>query len=66
MGFKFQNNVTGEHHMLKPKIRVRDLELFYGQNQALKGIDMDILPNTVTAFIRWNRLQRKMPVRSST
>ena len=37
--------------MLKPKIRVRDLELFYGQNQALKGIDMDILPNTVTAFI---------------
>ena len=52
--------------MLKPKIRVRDLELFYGQNQALKGIDMDILPNTVTAFIRWNRLQRKMPVRSST
>ena len=36
---------------MKPKIRVRDLELFYGQNQALKGIDMDILPNTVTAFI---------------
>ena len=36
---------------MEPKIRVRDLELFYGQNQALKGIDMDILPNTVTAFI---------------
>ena len=36
---------------MEPKIRVRDLSLFYGQNQALKGIDMDILPNTVTAFI---------------
>ena len=36
---------------MEPKIRVRDLELFYGQNQALKGIDMGILPNTVTAFI---------------
>ena len=34
---------------MKPKIRVRDLELFYGQNQALKGIDMDNRPNTVTA-----------------
>ena len=32
---------------MEPKIRVRDLALFYGQNQALK----DILPNTVTAFI---------------
>ena len=37
--------------MLEPKIRVRDLSLFYGQNQALKGINMDIAPNTVTAFI---------------
>ena len=36
---------------MEPKIRVRDLALFYGQSQALKGIDMDILPNTVTAFI---------------
>ena len=36
---------------MEPKIRVRDLQLYYGQNQALKGIDMDILPNTVTAFI---------------
>lgn len=27
---------------MEPKIRVLDLELFYGQNQALKGIDMDI------------------------
>ena len=25
--------------MLEPKIQVRDLDLFYGQNQALKGIN---------------------------
>lgn len=37
--------------MLEPKIQVRDLDLFYGQNQALKGINMGIAPNTVTAFI---------------
>ena len=37
--------------MLEPKIQVRDLDLFYGQNQALKEINMDIAPNTVTAFI---------------
>ena len=37
--------------MLEPKIQVRDLDLFYGQNQALKGINMYIAPNTVTAFI---------------
>lgn len=36
---------------MEPKIRVRDLSLFYGQNQALKEINMDIAPNTVTAFI---------------
>ena len=36
---------------MEPKIQVRDLDLFYGQNQALKGINMDIAPNTVTAFI---------------
>ena len=36
---------------MEPKIQVRDLDLFYGQNQALKEINMDIAPNTVTAFI---------------
>ena len=36
---------------MKPKFRVREVELFYGQNQALKGSDLDSLPNTVTAFI---------------
>ena len=36
---------------MEPKISVRDLELYYGQNHALKGINMDIAPNTVTAFI---------------
>ena len=36
---------------MEPKISVRDLELYYGQNHALKEINMDITPNTVTAFI---------------
>lgn len=33
------------------KVRVRDLSLFYGENQALKNISMDIPENQVTAFI---------------
>jgi phosphate transport system ATP-binding protein len=33
------------------KIRVRDLHLYYGENHALKGIDMDIRPQAVTALI---------------
>ncbi|MGL5313992.1 MAG: phosphate ABC transporter ATP-binding protein, partial [Peptostreptococcaceae bacterium] len=33
------------------KISVKDLELFYGDNKALKGINIDILENEVTAFI---------------
>ncbi|ATD54901.1 phosphate ABC transporter ATP-binding protein PstB [Clostridium chauvoei] len=34
-----------------PKIRVRNLDLFYGENQALKKINLDIEENKVTAFI---------------
>ncbi len=33
------------------KIITRDLNLFYGENHALKNITMDIKANTVTAFI---------------
>lgn len=33
------------------KISVKDLHLFYGENHALKGVNMDIRPNAVTAFI---------------
>ena len=36
---------------MEPKISVRDLELYYGQNHALKNIDMDIPAGAVTAFI---------------
>lgn len=35
----------------KNKIRVRNLDLFYGQNQALKNINIDIKENEVTALI---------------
>ena len=33
------------------KIRVRDLNLYYGSNHTLKNINMDIKANRVTAFI---------------
>ncbi len=33
------------------KIRARDVHVFYGQTEAIKGVDVDILSNTVTAFI---------------
>ncbi|MDO4487731.1 MAG: phosphate ABC transporter ATP-binding protein PstB [Eubacteriales bacterium] len=33
------------------KIEVRDLHLYYGENHALKGINMDLRANAITAFI---------------
>jgi phosphate transport system ATP-binding protein len=36
---------------IAPKIVTQNLELYYGEKQALKGISMDIFPNKVTAFI---------------
>lgn len=35
----------------KTKIKVNDLDLYYGENQALKGINIDIKENEVTALI---------------
>ena len=35
----------------KTKISVKDLHLYYGENHALKGVNMEIRPNAVTAFI---------------
>ncbi|WP_412030904.1 phosphate ABC transporter ATP-binding protein PstB [Halomonas sp. ML-15] len=37
--------------MGKTTFKVRDLNLFYGKDQALNGIDLDIPANKVTAFI---------------
>ena len=37
--------------MTNTKITTRNLNLHYGDNHALKGIDMDIRANAVTAFI---------------
>ncbi len=34
-----------------PKIKVRDLNFYYGKYHALKGINIDIPENKVTAFI---------------
>jgi len=33
------------------KITTRDVHVFYGETEAIKGVDMDIDDNTVTAFI---------------
>ncbi len=41
------SDLSAEDHCIK----VRELELFYGDAQALKGIDMDIARKRVTAFI---------------
>ncbi len=35
----------------KVKVRVENLHLYYGENHALKGINMNIRPNAVTALI---------------
>lgn len=35
----------------KVKITARDVKVFYGDNQAIHGIDMDIVENEVIAFI---------------
>ncbi|MDD6211929.1 MAG: phosphate ABC transporter ATP-binding protein PstB [Clostridiales bacterium] len=43
----YTNVIDIEH----AKIRTTGLHLYYGSNHALKGIDMDIAPNAVTAFI---------------
>lgn len=37
--------------MSKDKIITRDLQLYYGTNHALKGINMDIKEKAITAFI---------------
>ena len=37
--------------MEKSKIITKDLNLYYGENHALKNISMDIKANAVTAFI---------------
>lgn len=44
---------TKDHAMTNRDItfKVRDLNLFYGKDQALKGVNMDILHKKVTAFI---------------
>ena len=36
----------------RTKITVRDLNLYYGENHALKDVNMNIRENCVTAFIR--------------
>lgn len=41
------NNIAGQ----KIKMTARDAKVFYGSNQAIHGVDMDIIENEVIAFI---------------
>jgi phosphate transport system ATP-binding protein len=38
-------------HIENPKMKVKDLNFYYGGYQAIKGVSMDIEANKVTAFI---------------
>ena len=33
------------------KLKAKKVDVFYGENHVIKGVNMDVLPNTVTAFI---------------
>lgn len=37
--------------MSNPKIKMENVNLYYGDFQALKNVDLDIMPNEITAFI---------------
>lgn len=37
--------------LVKPKISARDINFYYGNFHALKGISIDVMPNQVTALI---------------
>jgi phosphate transport system ATP-binding protein len=46
------NGVAANSHAPDtPVITARDVDVFYGEKQALKGISLDILPRQVTSFI---------------
>ena len=48
---ELRQNVYIRGDAATPKFRVRELDLFYGTFQALKGVDMDIEANEITALI---------------
>ncbi len=43
--------MTSASAAIEPKLRVRDLNFYYGGFQALKGVELDIPSRKVTAFI---------------
>ncbi|MDP4944194.1 MAG: ATP-binding cassette domain-containing protein, partial [Alishewanella sp.] len=45
------SEVTMLNNAEKIKMTARDVKVFYGDNQAIHGIDMDIVENEVIAFI---------------
>jgi phosphate transport system ATP-binding protein len=45
------NKIIDPNLKKTPKIEVKDIKVWYSDFNAIKGISMDIKPNTVTAFI---------------
>jgi phosphate transport system ATP-binding protein len=48
---KVNLSITSKKHMDKATLSIHDVNVWYDDFQAIKGIDMIIKPNTVTAFI---------------
>ena len=42
---------VGEAFVEAPKMRLRDVEVFYGENQAIHRVSLDIAPNQIIAMI---------------
>lgn len=51
MGFQALWQKNSEVTKIMDKIKIENLDLFYGNFQALKNINLDIQPNEITAFI---------------
>jgi len=45
-----RKKLNGNQEM-NPKLQAKKVDVFYGDNHVIKGVSMDIDPNTVTAFI---------------
>jgi len=45
------NQQTADLQEQRAKMQARDVKIFYGEHEAIKGIDMDLMENEVIAFI---------------
>lgn len=47
------------------KLTVKNLDLYYGQFQALKNVNLDMKENEITAFIRAFRMRKIHSLKNS-